>query len=652
MKYYLAICLTFFTPAILFAQHDYADSLKTLLLQTKDGSISRARALGELADYYGFRQFDSCLIYANQTIALSKKLNYSYGLFLGYFSKFHGMNCQGNYPKAFETVMNIQNLDDRLKKDSPIIQAMVYYFSGLLYNEFEDYPNAKAQFWQSIAFWEKTGQPLSDNFASYSRLGIIYSIEKKFDSARFYARKGYNLGLILYRFKKYSALPIGALGNVYVSLHKYDSARKLFHDAIGQSILYRNIYFQARNYNNLAKLYQLMNLEDSSIFYAKLSLQLSHEHNFAEWKLDASRILTSAYEKQNNGDSSLKYMKIMLAAQDSVFSQAKVRQFQQATFNEIQRLQQINSETERSQNRIRTYALSAIILIFLLLAFVLYRNSIQKQKAKINIEKAYDDLKSTQSQLIQSEKMASLGELTAGIAHEIQNPLNFVNNFSEVNKEMLNELQIELKAGNVNEAIVISSEISENEEKIIHHGNRADAIVKAMLQHSRTSSGQKELLDINAMADEYLRLSYQGLKARDRLFDARITTHFDTNIGKLNIIPQDISRVLVNLYNNAFYAVNERRQQSPNDYEPNISITTKKIKGMIEITVRDNGNGIPENIHEKIFQPFFTTKPAGQGTGLGLSLAYDIIKAHGGLIKVESAEGTGTEFVVELPCQM
>ena len=245
--------------------------------------------------------------------------------------------------------------------------------------------------------------------------------------------------------------------------------------------------------------------------------------------------------------------------------------------------------------------------------------------------------------------MASLGELTAGIAHEIQNPLNFVNNFSEVNKELIDEMQQEIDKGNYTDAKEISNDIKENEDKIIHHGKRADAIVKGMLQHSRTSTGKKEPTNINALADEYLRLSYHGLRAKDKEFNAEMKTDFDKSIGNINIIPQDIGRVLLNLYNNAFYAVTEKKKQQPEGYEPVVSVSTKKINDKIEIRVKDNGNGIPQKVVDKIFQPFFTTKPSGQGTGLGLSLSYDIVKTHGGEIKVETKEGEGSEFIIQMP---
>ncbi|MBD0776298.1 ATP-binding protein [Maribacter sp. ANRC-HE7] len=259
------------------------------------------------------------------------------------------------------------------------------------------------------------------------------------------------------------------------------------------------------------------------------------------------------------------------------------------------------------------------------------------------------NLKSTQAQLIHSEKMASLGELTAGIAHEIQNPLNFVNNFSEVSNELIDEMNEELDKGDLEEAKAISLDIKQNLEKIYHHGKRADNIVKGMLQHSRSSSGTKEPTDINALADEYLRLAYHGLRAKDKSFNSTMETDFDDTIGKINIVPQDMGRVILNLITNAFYAVNEKKEDDEN-FKPIVSVSTKKNDDHITIRVSDNGNGIPKEVLDKIFQPFFTTKPTGEGTGLGLSMSYDIVtKGHGGKLMVETTENKGTTFIIELP---
>ena len=283
-------------------------------------------------------------------------------------------------------------------------------------------------------------------------------------------------------------------------------------------------------------------------------------------------------------------------------------------------------------------------------AYARYEDFNKLESAKQQIENTLVDLKQTQQQLVQSEKMASLGELTAGIAHEIQNPLNFVNNFSEVSHELLEEMKTELDKGEAEEAKLLADNVKQNLEKILHHGKRADAIVKGMLQHSRTSSGQKELTDINVLADEYLRLAYHGLRAKDKTFNAKFETHLDTTIEKINVVPQEIGRVILNLINNAFYTVSEKKKQLNGTYEPTVSISTKRLDNKIEIKVADNGSGIPQKVMDKIFQPFFTTKPTGQGTGLGLSLAYDIVtKGHGGELKVETWEGHGSAFVISLP---
>ncbi|MBC2839779.1 two-component regulator propeller domain-containing protein [Robiginitalea sp. SC105] len=266
------------------------------------------------------------------------------------------------------------------------------------------------------------------------------------------------------------------------------------------------------------------------------------------------------------------------------------------------------------------------------------------------IEKAYEQLKATQEQLILSEKMASLGELTAGIAHEIQNPLNFVNNFSEVSSELVDEMNEELDKGDIPEAKAIAGDLKQNLEKINHHGRRADSIVKGMLQHSRGSEGKKEPTDLNALADEYLRLAYHGLRAKDKTFNATMETDFDEKLPKVRVVPQDIGRVLLNLLTNAFYAVNEKNKSAPESYVPTVRVASRKTPKGVEIEVSDNGNGMPKKVLDKIFQPFFTTKPAGQGTGLGLSMSYDIVKkAHDGELKVASREGDGTSFTVILP---
>jgi len=370
-------------------------------------------------------------------------------------------------------------------------------------------------------------------------------------------------------------------------------------------------------------------------------------------------MLSELYDSINPKEA-LQYYKIASAAKDSLFGAGNIQTIQTLIAKEEARQKEVETAKAAYQNKLKQYGLLAGLGIFFIVAFILFRNNREKQKANIvlreqkqKVENALEQLKSTQAQLIQSEKMASLGELTAGIAHEIQNPLNFVNNFSEVSNELLGEMIAELNNGDTDEAKAIAGYIKQNLEKINHHGKRAADIVKGMLQHSRSSSGVKEPTDINALADEYLRLAYYGLRAKDKTFNATMKTDFDETIGNINIIPQDMGRVILNLINNAFYAASLPSKggfpEPDKIHEPTIWVSTKKIDNKVLISVRDNGPGIPQKILEKIFQPFFTTKPTGQGTGLGLSLSYDIVKAHGGEIKVETKEGEGSEFIIQLP---
>ncbi|MEJ7692009.1 ATP-binding protein [Daejeonella sp.] len=378
-------------------------------------------------------------------------------------------------------------------------------------------------------------------------------------------------------------------------------------------------------------------------------------------KLRDYKLLASLQEKQGDFRQAAISYKSFLSLQDSLLQDQK--KYSSLSFETEQQMstQELSINKLQSENTIASLTRNFIIgiaALLLVLAAVVYYRYKSKQKANKVLESALTDLKSTQSQLIQSEKMASLGELTAGIAHEIQNPLNFVNNFSEVNKEMLEELKAERLKPKAERDDQLEDEIINdvmtNEEKISHHGKRADSIVKGMLQHSRSSSSVKELTDINALADEYLRLAYHGLRAKDKSFNAHFETDLDPAIGKITIVPQDMGRVIMNLVTNAFYAVNERKAESlkqnaeGENYEPKVTITTKRLPDNIEISVNDNGNGIPQKVLDKIFQPFFTTKPTGKGTGLGLSLSYDIVKAHGGELKVETKEGEGTTFIITL----
>jgi two-component system NtrC family sensor kinase len=425
--------------------------------------------------------------------------------------------------------------------------------------------------------------------------------------------------------------------------------------------------------NILSRAYLHVGNTDSSLYYAKEGYEYAIKTQSPEFVRDNSQALANAYAARNNFEQSLYYYKIYISARDSMFNNEISNKTNLAQYNyDLEKKQAeitaLNKDKELQESKVERQRLLligtvTILLLILVSLIVLSRNISRRKKAYAQLHEqkqeiqsqrdqtnhALNELKLAQAQLIQSEKMASLGELTAGIAHEIQNPLNFVNNFSEVSNELIDEMNTALDNGDVAEAKAIANDVKQNLEKINHHGKRADGIVKGMLQHSRSSTGQKEFTDINMLADEYLRLAYHGLRAKDKTFNANMLTDFDQNIGMINIIPQDIGRVILNLITNAFYAVTEKKKRQPEHYLPTVTVSTKKSKDKIEIRVKDNGPGIPQKVLDKIFQPFFTTKPTGEGTGLGLSLSYDIVKAHGGELQVETSEAEGTTFTIKLP---
>lgn len=394
-------------------------------------------------------------------------------------------------------------------------------------------------------------------------------------------------------------------------------------------------------YNKEKKRLDFPSTKEEGVMLPPYSNYLNEEHWLSIWCFkNQQEIVISDFEKEYNKYLSSYSKPIVGKTPNSIIYIPLILQGQVTGVITTQSFKK-DAYSEYHVNLLRNLSIYAAI-------------ALDNASAYRKLDSTLGELQSTQAQLIQSEKMASLGELTAGIAHEIQNPLNFVNNFSEINSELIVEMKDELAKGNIEEAKNIAANIDENEKKIIFHGKRADGIVKGMLQHSRTSSGLREPSDINALADEYLRLAYHGLRAKDKSFNATMKTDFDDTIGKINIAHQDMGRVILNLITNAFYVVNERtKNQQPatknEPYTPTVIVSTKKVGNTIEVRVKDNGNGIPDSIKEKIFQPFFTTKPTGQGTGLGLSLSYDIVKAHGGELKVETKEGEGSEFIITLP---
>ena len=472
-------------------------------------------------------------------------------------------------------------------------------------------------------------------------------------------------------YKKYKGLALKDIGKIYEKRDNYEQAKKYYRLSIKTNIETESPDFEGMGYQALADIFKKEGNVDSALFFSRQALKIYQHINDSVGLIAAYSSLSTALDDSHQTDSAYQYLKKAISLKDALNKEGRIKSFQLAGFNEQLKLEEQKAEQLRTITKIRTYSFVAGIAVLLFMTGIFYRNYRRQKKDKTTIENAFTDLKATQAQLIQSEKMASLGELTAGIAHEIQNPLNFVNNFSEVSTELIDEMNDELSKGNMDDVKDIANDLKQNLEKINHHGKRAADIVKGMLQHSSRGNGKKEPTDINALADEYLRLSYHGLRAKDKSFNATMITEYDESIGNINIVPQDIGRVILNLINNAFYAVHEREKLMANSqqliasaYQPTVTITTSFISsplgsqaerregtefGSIEIKVSDNGGGIPQKILDKIFQPFFTTKPTGQGTGLGLSLSYDIVKAHGGELKVETKEGEGSTFLIQIP---
>ena len=593
MKILVVILLLLLNTKQACSQTPYMDNLKKSILSKSIEDTQRVLLLSDLAYAMAFIRSDSAMLYVQQGVNLARKIGYVKGEEYCKYSMGWIMRIAGEYSKADELLLQAL----KYAKSINDFQWQINIYRDLSSNnrDHENYEEGLKYSYKAIELAKSNKQFIGELGLCYLETGAIYQEMNISDSALYYLQQ-VNLPNNEDGYNGFKFLMIGLtyakMGNDTLALKYY----RLSIEALSKSNNYKDF---ATAYNSIAKLYKKEGKADSCIYYAKKGFDIAQKVSFKKGVFETSLFLSEIYENKDAA-LSLRYLKIATAAKDSMFNLQKTTQFLNAQFNEQMRLQEEEANKVRYRNKIRTYTLLTALGFFLLLVIILYRNNRHKQRAKIKIEKAYAELKSTQDQLIQSEKMASLGELTAGIAHEIQNPLNFVNNFSEVNTELIEEMKTELKTGNNDDAIAITNNIAENERKINFHGKRADAIVKGMLQHSRSSSGQKEPTDINALADEYLRLAYHGLRAKDKGFNATMKTDFDKSIGNINIIPQDMGRVLLNLYNNAFYAVAERKKQQPDGYEPAVSISTNRSlspgegRGEVQLRVKDNGNGIPQ----------------------------------------------------------
>jgi len=576
-----------------------------------------------------------------------------------------------DYVKALENYNKALELQKKLNDKNGIASALDNIAS--VYEDQGEFKKVNEYNLQAIKLFEEINdQPAMGRI--YINRGNFLRRQKNFDSALIFYKKAIRIAQKLH-IKRTLAFGNGGIGELYFNVAKNGPRQYIVPDSLKMD---RTILLQ--------KAYD----------YFSRALKLSEEAGELSLMMQFTLSLSETEALRSNYKDALSFYKQTTRYKDSIFNddnKTKIAALENERLAEVKdkEIQLLNKEnalqasehekkdTEAKRVKNIQYftiaALGIVVLAVVVIALLQYRNGKHRQKAnallqqqKEKVEITLSELESTQSQLIQSGKMAFLGELTAGIAHEIQNPLNFVNNFSEVNKELLVEMKSEMDKGNLIDAKSIANDVIMNQEKINHHGKRADSIVKNMLQHSRNNIGKRELTDINALADEYFRLSYHGLRAKDTTFNVTMKTEFDESVGKIDIVPQDIGRVLLNLFTNAFYSVNEKKKKPPtppaggeknvvrNEYQPTVTVSTNLLKPPpagggwgVEIRVRDNGDGIPENVLDKIFQPFFTTKPTGQGTGLGLSLSYDIIKAYGGKLKVETKEGEGAMFIIQLP---
>ena len=629
-----------------------------IYIKLKD-SLGLASLYSTMGMYYGMQsRYDTSITYFKKTAAIATAKHLDKMLGNTYQNIATSYQMQSNYTQALSFYQKALKLAE--STNDVKTQAYISMNLGLTYNGVGDKTRTEQYLLKAIKLADQEHIKNVELYA-YSNLSTLYGSRKEFKQGYDAAIKASNLGKETGDIGM-EASGLSRAGMMIAHLKQYDTAEIMGRHAIiiaDSSNEPLNIY---QTYSDYGSILKMQNKFSEALPYYEKAFSVIQKSDLYDNQVGQNYFdLSECYEQTGNYEKALSAYKKSVEIADSVKSKDNIRKATELALNyEFDKKQGLAKADQQKKDAIATARQTALIIGLLLTialaGIALYAFSNKKKsnvllkKQKSEIESTLAELKNTQAQLIQAEKMASLGELTAGIAHEIQNPLNFVNNFSEVNNELIEELKTEKQNLNAEAQDEILQDIFSNNEKIAHHGKRADAIVKSMLLHSRKNNGQKEPTDINALCDEYLRLSYHGLRAKDKSFNADFDTNFDATIGPVNIVPQDIGRVLLNLFNNAFYAVNEKEKLSTSNYQPVINVETKKLNNAVEIRVADNGNGIPQNVLDKIFQPFFTTKPTGEGTGLGLSMSYDIItKGHKGTITADTKQGEGTTFIIRLP---
>ena len=662
-----------------YAQQSKIDSLRNALHTATHDSI-RLRSINGIFRDFEQSNYDSSLIYASKGLSIARKSKQA--LHEGFFLTAQALTLRqkGDYAAALQNLLQAFDI-----LQNPASEKNAYALgnmspSELRLNRLDLATNTYGGLMQETGnieqaiFYYKESSRIASLTKNYFRIAIVlatiasqYNDADQLDSVEVYAQNSLKFFEQTNIRLDWKSLPMLTLARKNFKAKNDKLGRKYLYQALQVATKYKEVNrtMLATVYRRLSEMHREGGVKDSTLYYAKKAYELGSEPGLINTNLfrdgGVYEVLYKAYLLNNKMDSAFKYQGLTLTTRDA-WNKEKYKNlanFQSLLLSEATRLRELEKQQIETQSKIRTYSFLTVLAVLSIIGFILYRNNRQKQKAntvlqgkneeinlqKNKVEKALTELKSTQAQLIQSEKLASLGELTAGIAHEIQNPLNFVNNFSELSVDLAKDLNEEIDKEIIDKEYVkeLMGDLSQNQEKINLHGKRASSIVSGMLEHSKASTGERALTDINHLADEYLRLSYHGIRAKDNSFNSDYKTEFDENMPQIEVIPQDMGRVLLNLINNAFYAVKTVEK-------PLVTVKTEQSDNQLIIKVGDNGTGMTEDIKAKIFQPFFTTKPTGQGTGLGLSLAYDIVtKGHGGIIEVESKEGEGATFIVKLP---
>ncbi|QDA59114.1 tetratricopeptide repeat-containing sensor histidine kinase [Hymenobacter jejuensis] len=665
-----------------YSQSPQTPRLKQALARATSDT-SRALLLADLSASYRYSRFDSVLWYARQGVQLAQRIDYPKGE--GRCLSRIGilMGERGNLPQALRIDLKALQLNEKSQDLEGTARTLNQ--TGLLYYALDDFRPALNYFFRSKKIYEMDERIGDDSqlISVLTNIGASYEGRKQLDSAQYFLNRAYGLAIRSHTTNQSpwgNPLPyvLRELGLLQASLGRDQQALRYYRLGAKAAVPENDLRSRCRSYQYMAELYRERHQTDSSVYYARKALAVGQALPFVVGIVRTSSLLANAFQARGQHDSTLKYMNIMLVAQDSLYNPQRIKQLDAIGFAEQQRLRQLEQEREQFISQVRTYALLAGVGGLLLIALLLWYNNQQQQRANIklqalneqvtqqkeelrdqrdNLARTLQELKATQSQLVLREKMASLGELMAGVAHEIQNPVTCVKNFAGISAGLCQELREEMARlpFSIEDQDLIDDllqNLSQYQAKIVQNGQRADSIVRDMLEYSSAGPSPRQPTDLNALADDYLRLTYHDLRAKNRNFNVALLPQLDPAVGLVSLARHDIGRVLVSLFTNALYAVQQRQRLAEEDYVPQVSVSTRRVNDHVEIRVRDNGMGIPESARDSIFQRFFTTKPTGEGTGLSLSLSHDIVtKGHGGTITVESQEGEYTEFMLTLPLQ-